>query len=190
MSQPSPDVKKPSFKPTVAVDLDGVLASYDGWKGIDHIGDPIPGAQDFLAGLRERYRVVIHTTRCAAVNCRDGVTAYELEQKVHTWLERHGFEVDGVYAGMGKPLAAAYIDDRAVSCRPQQDARGERFAYAEALTYTMYLVDDITWGDEQEKDGNPKAWQCDHGRTRYDGARQLSVCLDCGELMPLAKTEK
>ena len=27
---------------TIAVDLDGTLARYDGWKGIDHIGDPIP----------------------------------------------------------------------------------------------------------------------------------------------------
>lgn len=26
----------------IGVDLDGTLARYDGWKGIDHIGDPIP----------------------------------------------------------------------------------------------------------------------------------------------------
>lgn len=26
----------------IAVDLDGTLAYYDGWKGADHIGDPIP----------------------------------------------------------------------------------------------------------------------------------------------------
>lgn len=25
-----------------AVDLDGTLAHYDGWRGEDHIGDPIP----------------------------------------------------------------------------------------------------------------------------------------------------
>jgi hypothetical protein len=25
----------------IAVDLDGTLARYDGWKGIDHIGEPI-----------------------------------------------------------------------------------------------------------------------------------------------------
>lgn len=33
-------------KKTVAVDLDGVLADYStGWQGIEHIGDPIPGAR-------------------------------------------------------------------------------------------------------------------------------------------------
>jgi hypothetical protein len=26
----------------IGVDLDGTLARYDGWKGIDHIGEPIP----------------------------------------------------------------------------------------------------------------------------------------------------
>ena len=26
----------------VGVDLDGTLAQYDGWKGVDHIGDPVP----------------------------------------------------------------------------------------------------------------------------------------------------
>ena len=28
---------KDRYKPTVAVDLDGCLADYDGWKGIEHI---------------------------------------------------------------------------------------------------------------------------------------------------------
>lgn len=26
----------------IGVDLDGTLARYDGWKGVDHIGEPIP----------------------------------------------------------------------------------------------------------------------------------------------------
>lgn len=30
----------------IGVDLDGTLALYDGWKGADHIGDPIPGMVD------------------------------------------------------------------------------------------------------------------------------------------------
>ena len=28
-----------------AVDLDGTLAHYDKWRGIDHIGKPIPAIQ-------------------------------------------------------------------------------------------------------------------------------------------------
>jgi hypothetical protein len=26
----------------IGVDLDGTLAHYDGWKGIEHVGDPVP----------------------------------------------------------------------------------------------------------------------------------------------------
>jgi hypothetical protein len=33
---------------TVAVDLDATLATYEGWRGIQHIGDPRPGAANFL----------------------------------------------------------------------------------------------------------------------------------------------
>lgn len=31
-----------SDKGWIAVDLDGTLAQYDGWKGVEHIGDPVP----------------------------------------------------------------------------------------------------------------------------------------------------
>ncbi len=37
---------------SVAIDLDGVLATYDGWKGADHIGKPIDGARAFLKELK------------------------------------------------------------------------------------------------------------------------------------------
>lgn len=26
----------------IGVDLDGTLAHYEGWKGVEHIGEPIP----------------------------------------------------------------------------------------------------------------------------------------------------
>lgn len=49
---------------TIAVDLDGTLAHYDGWKGIEHIGDPIPR---MLARVRrwrvQGHEVVIFTAR-------------------------------------------------------------------------------------------------------------------------------
>ena len=117
------------MKKTVAVDLDGVLATYDGWKGIDNIGEPIVGAVQFTKDLSAFARVVIFTTRCKTYPptapgpkgmpepCRDDVNA--LVQRVVEWLDRHGFAWHEVYCGQGKPFAAAYIDDRAVVCRPQ-----------------------------------------------------------------------
>jgi hypothetical protein len=125
-------------KPTVAVDLDGVLAIYTTWKGVDHIGDPIPGSIELTMHLKQFARVIIFTTRCCAdpsLN-REGLTPEELKAKVTHWLDSKGYFYDDVYTGQGKPIAAAYIDDRAVSCRPQEDTD----AFTNTLKQTRYLV--------------------------------------------------
>ncbi len=125
------------MKKTVCIDLDGVLADYSkGWQGIDHIGDPITGAVEFTKSLAEFALVVVFTTRCKAYPtgtpgpsgapepCRDNPEA--LAARVKEWLHRHGFAYDEVYTGQGKPFAAAYVDDRAVVCRPQSPFASQR----------------------------------------------------------------
>ena len=106
---------------TVCVDLDGVLATYDGWKGMDNFGDPIPGAVDFINELNKFAEVVIFTTRCnlSVTRKETGETVLSLQKRVKDWLDKHGFKYKDVYIGQGKPLGAAYIDDRAVVCTPQ-----------------------------------------------------------------------
>ena len=48
----------------VGVDLDGVLAHYDGWHGEDHIGEPIPAMLDRVkAWIAEGIDVRIFTAR-------------------------------------------------------------------------------------------------------------------------------
>ena len=120
-------------KRDICVDLDGVLAEYNGWKGYDHFGDPLPGAVEFTKKLSELGRVVIFTTRACPL--QNEATPQELKKKIETWLQKHGFHFDSVYIGVGKPPAAAYIDDRAVQCRPQIQRWGPqtefRFAAAE-----------------------------------------------------------
>ena len=121
-------------KKTVAVDLDGVLAKYDGWRGVGHIGDPIQGAQDFLNKLqRLGFEVLIFTTRCHPdVNVvpaefhpesrdRESMWKSHLRRIVEVWLEKFQMPHDRVYQGVGKPIATAYVDDRAVVCRPQEE---------------------------------------------------------------------
>ena len=120
------------------MDLDGVLAQYDGWKGLDITGAPNPGAVEFMRALSEIAEVVVYTTRCTVEAHREELReptrpasdlAPRLVHSVRYWLEKHRFAFDDVFAGQGKPLASAYVDDRAVACTPQKDAQ----AFANAL---------------------------------------------------------
>lgn len=88
-------------RPTVCVDLNGVLDTYKGWQGSEHWDPPRPGAYEFLAELADRgFRVVILSTKDPA-----GVDA---------WLRSHGLAeyIDEVTDR--KVPAVAYVDDRAV----------------------------------------------------------------------------
>jgi hypothetical protein len=98
--------------PTVAVDLDGTLAEYDGWQGEDHIGAPRPGAREAMQQLRNAgCRIVVFT-------CRGNVPV------VKQWLDAHDIPYDYVNVNpdqvpgtSGKVQADVYIDDRAVDGR-------------------------------------------------------------------------
>lgn len=88
-------------KPTVAIDFDGVLHQYTGWKGADALDDPMPGAQEFLVELVGRgYRVVVHTTRPA--------------KYVDPWLQQYHMDDLVDLVTDKKVPAIAYVDDRAV----------------------------------------------------------------------------
>ncbi len=127
-------VRKPKTKKTrVCVDLDGVLAEYHGWDGPDIIGQPLPGALKFAKSIAKTADIIVFTSRCSDDHFdSDGSRSSpgQMRIKVIDWLERHGFPFADVYIGQGKPRAAAFIDDRAITCKPQDDP--ESYANAEA----------------------------------------------------------
>ncbi len=119
-------------KKTIAVDLDGTLAEYKKWIGVKVIGKPLPGAKEFLEELHRRgYRILIYTARTAGRNKgKDGkYTQEDLNAIVENWFKKHDMPYDAIHFGDSKPAASAFIDDRAVECRPQENAK----AYEEAL---------------------------------------------------------
>ena len=94
-----------NMKQTVVFDFDGVVHSYiSGWKGLTEIPDPpVEGIKDCIKLLREKYRVVIVSSRSANLTGR---------RAIEDWLEKYGIEVDDVCCE--KPPAIVYIDDRAI----------------------------------------------------------------------------
>ncbi len=103
---------------TVCVDLDGVLAENTG--RLSDIGDPVDGAVEFTRRLSETADIVILTSRLA----REKTASAEYRKmvlRIEDWLEEHGFTYSRVHTGQGKPPASAYVDDRAVACRPKDE---------------------------------------------------------------------
>jgi hypothetical protein len=98
--------KSEGVRRTIAVDFDGVIAEYDGWKGRGVLGLPRKDVIKALHELRaEGWKIVIHTTRG--------------EQEVRPYLVQHGIPHDEInknsdYRTLGvKPVADVYWDDRA-----------------------------------------------------------------------------
>jgi hypothetical protein len=125
-------------KPRVCLDLDGVLAKYDGWEGLEKIGPPLPGALDFAWKLAEMADIVIFTSRCSLDAGGEApatrLSPGRLRIKVIEWLEKYKFPYSDVYIGQGKPRAAAFIDDRAVYCSPQSDKKAFDAAFESIRT--------------------------------------------------------
>jgi len=87
---------------TVALDFDGVMNTYDGWKGEDFLFDPRPGLKEFLVELKkEGYRCVIYSTRTP--------------EKIEAWLEQHGLRKLVGKVSNQKPMAHVYLDDRGLT---------------------------------------------------------------------------
>jgi adenylylsulfate kinase len=94
---------------TVCIDLDGVLAEFDGWKGEDVLGEPYEHTRRFLeAVVALGYDVVVHTVRKT--------------NRVWKWIYDHDFNDLIVGVTSIKPPAFAYIDDRAICFEGDHDA--------------------------------------------------------------------
>ena len=71
--------------------------------------------------MSKNYEVVIHTCRCTeGINGRE--KANLLANRVREFLDENDLKYDRIWVDQGKPIAKAYIDDRGVSCRPEDDS--------------------------------------------------------------------
>ncbi|MFN5118749.1 MAG: hypothetical protein ACK5JJ_11675, partial [Cyanobacteriota bacterium] len=108
-------------RPRVCVDLDGVLADRTYGRGADDLGDPVDGAVEFTRALSEQADIVIFTARLTLGGDKPEAAVRKAEARIRDWLDQHGFAYREIATGVGKPLASAYVDDRAVGCRPLDD---------------------------------------------------------------------
>ena len=100
----------------VGFDLDGTLAKYDGWKGVEHIGKPVP-AMIVLAYMLHRFghKVKVLTARVAP---RDGDDGSKARKYVQEWCRDYlGFVPEVTH--LKDASMVALFDDRA--CAVEQN---------------------------------------------------------------------
>ncbi len=86
----------------IAVDYNGVLDTYEGWKGDTFLYPMRPGTKEFLQSLKDLgYRVVI-------------MTAMD-RRLVKKWVKDNGLSDLVENVTNGKIPAIMYIDDRAIT---------------------------------------------------------------------------
>jgi hypothetical protein len=120
---------------TVAIDLDGTLATYEGWQGEEHFGRVRPHARETLQALRDRgCRIIIWTTRGN-------------KTLVAEWLDSHDLIYDYINENPDQPkdssekvIADLYIDDRAI------DGSKSWQAIQEELDHLKYQKSDVLPG--------------------------------------------
>lgn len=79
---------------TILVDLDGTLAKYDGWQGVDHIGEPIKPMLDRVKEwMKQGITVKIFTARVSSeifIDTDDkAMQVQSIRDPIEKWCEKH-----------------------------------------------------------------------------------------------------
>lgn len=131
--------KKPNI---VAVDLDGTLLEYDGWKGPAHFGKPIQGVIDALHELKKAgWAVVVWTTRATDYGLRAHLERHHIP---YDYINKHPWQPPG---SSHKVSADVYLDDRALRFTGNTQGLARRIMESE-LSWTEKKADlDVVDGD-------------------------------------------
>ena len=95
---------------TLAIDLDGTIAAYDGFRGVGVFGKPLPGAIDTLRRFKnDGWFIVVDTCRGEVPYIKKYLEMYQIPFDA---INEHPFQPST--ANPGKPIADYRIDDSAV----------------------------------------------------------------------------
>ena len=114
------------FKPTICVDFDGVIHSYErGWQGGVIYGTVVPGFFEWLERVRYRFEVTVYSSRSKSEEGSIAMAAW-FHEKRNEWIQAGG-QRDPVAPltinfAHEKPAAWLTIDDRAICFMGDWDA--------------------------------------------------------------------
>lgn len=98
----------------IGVDLDGTLAHYEDFKGVEHIGDPIPAMVERVKGwLAEGQEVRIFTARVYEGQGEQWRDVKKARSVIEAWCEKHFGQRLPITNGKDFDMIALW-DDRAI----------------------------------------------------------------------------
>jgi len=104
---------------SVAFDLDKTLATYDGWRGFDQIGEPIDGmVRKAKWHLAQGHKVYVFTARMSPLDHTDEERQL-VRAAVEAWCLKHIGTVLPV-TGIKLTRFSCFYDDKAISVLPNQ----------------------------------------------------------------------
>lgn len=116
----------------IGVDLDGTLAHYDKWRGVEHIGEPVPHMlRRVKQWLADGFDVRIFTARAYRMLYPAGTPEHEESKQViatiHTWLASIGLPPLPVTCFKDFGMVELW-DDRCVQVVPNTGLTVEEFS--------------------------------------------------------------
>jgi hypothetical protein len=106
------------FKPTICIDFDGVIHSYErGWQNGVIYGTVVPGFFEWIERVRSQFKLVIYSSRSKSP---EGITAMSLwlHEQRNNWIAAGGqrdlVEPLSLEFASEKPATWLTIDDRAI----------------------------------------------------------------------------
>lgn len=108
------------FKPTLCIDFDGVIHSYErGWQNGEIYGNVTGGFFEWAALAKNHFKLVIYSSRTkTGTEAMERWLAYQHKQWVHEgWNGGETVRLDDFEFAHEKPAAWLTIDDRAIQFR-------------------------------------------------------------------------
>lgn len=103
-----------TFRPTICIDFDGVIHSYDnGWQGGVIYGHVVPGFFEWAEKAAKCFRLVVYSSRSAIQVQVDAMSMWMLDRYTVWHGSPDGFSQLFEFASE-KPPAWVTIDDRAI----------------------------------------------------------------------------
>lgn len=104
--------KIPKENITIAIDFDGVISKYDGFKGKGVFGNPIKWAKECINRLYEKgYTIIIFTTRSEEKEIKEYLNRYDIK---FNYINKNPKNYK-IGCSDKKVLADIYLDDRAIN---------------------------------------------------------------------------